>query len=266
MSDVQKTMTAADYIQHHLTHWQINVKTGAIGPDHGFWVLNLDTLIISIGLGVLFLAFFYLIARRMTQEVPTKGQNLVEMAIDFVDATVKESFHGKTQLIGPLALTIFIWVFLMNLMDLLPVDLVPRLFGLVGADHFKVVPTADPTLTFGLSITVFGLILYYNAKAKGFAGWGKEILSRPFGWWMVPLNILFRLLEDCAKPFTMSLRLFGNLFAGELIFILIAVMPWWSQWLPGSIWAIFHILIILIQAFIFMMLTIVYLSLAQETH
>lgn len=259
-------MTAAEYIQHHLTHWQINLKTGVVGPDHGFWVLNLDTLIISIGLGVLFLGLFYLSARKMTALTPGKGQNFVEMAIEFVDTTVKESFHGKTDFISPLALTIFLWVFLMNFMDLLPVDLIPRLFGFVGVDHFKVVPTADPTLTFGLSFTVFGLILYYNAKAKGFGGWGKEILSRPFGWWMMPFNILFRLLEDCAKPFTMALRLFGNLFAGELIFILIAVMPWWAQWLPGSIWAIFHILIITIQAFIFMMLTIVYLSLAQETH
>lgn len=266
MSETQKTMTGADYIQHHLTHWQINVKTGVVGPDHGFWVLNLDSLIISIGLGILFLGFFYAIARKMTLAIPGKSQNLVEMLLEFVDDTVKESFHGKRNFIAPLALTIFIWVFLMNFMDLLPVDLVPRLFGAVGADHFKVVPTADPTLTFGLSITVFFLILFYNAKAKGFAGWGKEILSRPFGWWMLPFNVLFRLLEDCAKPFTMSLRLFGNLFAGELIFILIAVMPWWAQWLPGSIWAIFHILIILIQAFIFMMLTIVYLSLAQETH
>lgn len=266
MSDAQKTLTAADYIQHHLTHWQINVKTGVVGPDHGFWVLNLDTLLVSVVLGALFLGLFYLVARRMTAERPGQGQNFVEMALEFVDTTVKESFHGKTDLICPLALTIFIWVFLMNFMDLLPVDLLPRLLGLAGVDHFKVVPTADPTLTFGLSITVFALILYYNAKAKGFKGWGKEVLSRPFGWWMMPFNILFRLLEDCAKPFTMSLRLFGNLFAGELIFILIAVMPWWAQWLPGSIWAVFHILIITIQAFIFMMLTIVYLSLAQETH
>ncbi len=262
----QTALTAAEYIQHHLSHWQLNVKTGAIGPDHGFWVLNLDTLIISIVLGVLFIGLFYIVARNMHAETPGKWQNLVELSLESIDNTVKESFHGKSELLGPLALTIFIWVFLMNVMDLLPVDLIPRGVSFLGIEHFKVVPTADPTLTFGLSITVFALILYYNAKAKGFAGWGKEVLSRPFGWWMLPFNVLFRLLEDFAKPFTMSLRLFGNMFAGELIFILVAIMPWWAQWLPGSIWAIFHILIIVIQAFIFMMLTIVYISLAQETH
>lgn len=259
-------LTAAEYIQHHLTHLQYNVQTGVIGPDHSFWVLNLDTMFVSIGLGVLFLAIFYAVARRIHSRVPGKLQNFVELVLETVDGMVKESFHGKSQLVGPLALTIFIWVFLMNFMDLLPVDLIPRALGLVGVDHFKVVPTADPMMTFGLSITVFILILFYNAKAKGFKGWTKEILSQPFGWYLLPLNVAFRVLEDCVKPLSLSLRLFGNLFAGELIFILIAVMPWWAQWLPGSIWAVFHILIILIQAFIFMMLTIVYLNMAQESH
>ncbi len=262
----EKALTAADYIQHHLTHWQINVKTGVVGPDHGFWVLNLDTMLVSIVLGVLCLAFFYFIARRMHNEVPGKGQNLVELAIESIDGLVKESFHGKTQLVGPLALTIFIWVFLMNFMDLLPVDLVPRFMGSVGADHFKAVPTTDPMLTFALSITVFILILFYNAKAKGLGGWGKEILSRPFGWWLLPVNVIFRLIDDFVKPLSLSLRLFGNLFAGELIFLLVALMPWWMQWPLGSVWTIFHILIITIQAFIFMILTIVYLNMAQETH
>lgn len=262
----QNTMTAADYIQHHLTHLQLNLQTGAIGPDHGFWVLNLDTMVVSLVLGILFLGLFYCIARSMTRETPGKWQNFVELCLEAIDGMVKESFHGKSRLIGPLALTIFIWVFLMNFMDLLPVDLIPRALSLAGVEHFKVVPTADPMMTFGLSLTVFALILYYNAQAKGFKGWGKEILSRPFGWWLLPLNIAFRLLEDLVKPLSLSLRLFGNMFAGELIFILIAVMPWWAQWLPGSIWAIFHILIITIQAFIFMMLTIVYLNMAQETH
>jgi len=262
----QSEITAADYIQHHLQHWQINVKTGVVGPDHGFWVLNVDTLLVSIGLGVIFLALFYLVARRMQSGVPKKSQNFVELVLESINGMVKESFHGKSALVGPLALTIFIWVFLMNFMDLLPVDLLPRLFALFGVEHFKAVPTADPTLTFGLSVTVFALILYYNAKAKGLKGWGKEVLSRPFGWWLLPVNVVFRLLEDLVKPLSLSLRLFGNLFAGELIFILVAIMPWWAQWLPGSIWAIFHILIITIQAFIFMMLTIVYLNMAQETH
>ncbi len=262
----QAAITTADYIEHHLQHWQINLRTGVIGPDHGFLVLNLDTLVVSIVIGILFLGFFYAVAKRIQIGIPGKWQNFVELILETVDGYVKESFHGKSNLIGPLALTIFIWVFLMNFMDLLPVDLIPRFLQLFGVHNFKTVPTADPTLTFALSLTVFGLILFYNAKAKGFGGWGKEILSKPFGWWMLPLNVAFRVLEDGVKPLSLSLRLFGNLFAGELVFILIAVMPWWAQWLPGSIWAVFHILIITIQAFIFMMLTIVYLNIAQETH
>jgi F-type H+-transporting ATPase subunit a len=259
-------VTGADYIQHHLTHWQLNLQTGAIGPDHGFWVLNLDTMLMSILLGIIFLVTFYIVARNMCAETPGKLQNFVELCLDAVDGMVKESFHGKSQLVGPLALTIFAWVFLMNFMDLLPVDLVPLLFRTAGAEHFKSVPTTDPMLTFALSITVFILILVYNVKAKGFGGWGKEILSRPFGWWLLPVNIIFRLIDDLVKPLSLSLRLFGNMFAGELIFLLVALMPWWMQWPLGSVWTIFHILIITIQAFIFMILTIVYLNMAQETH
>lgn len=188
----REALSAAEYIQHHLTHWQINLKTGVVGPDHSFMVLNLDTLLVSIVLGVAFLIFFYCIARRMKNEVPGNTQNLVELAVETIDGMVKESFHGATRLVGPLALTIFVWVFLMNFIDLLPVDLIPRLMGMAGADHFKAVPTTDPMLTFALSITVFILIMIYNVAAKGFGGWFKEILSRPFGWWMLPVNILFR--------------------------------------------------------------------------
>ena len=259
-------ISTAEYINHHLSHWQLNLKTMQIGPSSGFWVLNLDTLVVSIGLGVIFLAIFYSIAKKAQAGIPSSAVNFVELCLETVNGFVKESFHGESKLIGPLALTIFIWVFLMNFMDLLPVDLLPRLFSFAGVEHFKAVPTADPTLTFGMSIVVFILILFYNIKGKGFGGWGKEILSRPFGWWLLPVNVVFRILEDGVKPLSLSLRLFGNLFAGELIFILIAIMPWWIQWAPGSIWAIFHILIIAVQAFIFMMLTIVYLNMAQETH
>jgi len=260
------TISTAEYIDHHLHHWQINLHTMQIGPTTGFWVLNLDTLAVSIGLGVLFLTFFYRVARKAQAGIPSASLNFAELCLETVNGFVKESFHCESKLVGPLALTIFIWVFLMNFMDLLPVDLLPRLLSLAGVDHFKAVPTADPTLTFGMSLVVFLLILFYNAKAKGFLGWGREILFRPFGWWFLPFNVALRILEDCVKPLSLSLRLFGNLFAGELIFILIAIMPWWIQWAPGSIWAIFHILIIAVQAFIFMMLTIVYLNIAQESH
>lgn len=258
-------MTTADYIQHHLQHWQLNLKTFVVGPDSSFWVLNLDTLAVSISVGLLFLGFFYYIARRAAAGIPSKTQNFLETAMETVDSFAKDVFHGENPLIGPLALTIFFWVFLMNFMDLIPIDVLPRILGPFGVGHFKAVPTADPMMTFALSITVFILIIYYNFKAKGRLLL-KEILSKPFGWYLMPINIVFRVLEEGVKPLSLSLRLFGNMFAGELIFILIAIMPWWIQWAPGGIWGIFHILIITIQAFIFMMLTIVYLSMAHETH
>lgn len=259
-------LTPAEYIQHHLTHWQLDLTTLKIGKNSAFLVLNLDTLLISTVLGVLFCGLFYYIARRLKSGTPGKLQNFLEYSIEAVDGVVKETFHGKSNLIGPLALTIFVWVFLMNFMDLVPVDLLPRIFSLFGVHHFKAVPTADPMMTFGLSVTVFLLVIFYNFKSKGPIGLAKEIMSRPFGWYLLPVNVVFRLLEELVKPLSLALRLFGNMFAGELIFILVAVMPWWVQWLPGGAWAIFHILIITIQAFIFMMLTIVYLSMAQETH
>lgn len=263
----QGTITPAQYIEHHLHHLQLNLHTMKIGPTTAFWTLNLDTLAVSIVLGFLFLGLFYFVARKVTAGVPNKTQNMIESLVEMVDGLVKESFHGKRDFIAPLGLTIFVWVFLMNFMDLVPVDLLPHgLNVLFGVPYFKAVPTADPMLTFALSLTVFLLIIFYNFKAKGPGGLAKEILSRPFGWYLFPINIAFRLLEEGVKPLSLALRLFGNLFAGELIFILVAVMPWWIQWLPGGIWAIFHILIITIQAFIFMMLTIVYLSMAQETH
>jgi F-type H+-transporting ATPase subunit a len=164
-------------------------------------------------------------------------------------------------------MTIFFWVFLMNFMDLLPVDLLPRFLGLFGIKHYRAVPTADINLPIALALTVFILIIYYNFKAKGPKKLLIEILSKPFGWYLMPVNVFFRLVEEIAKPLSLSLRLFGNMFAGELIFVLVAALiPFWFQWFPGGIWAIFHILIITIQAFIFMMLTIVYLSMAQESH
>ena len=261
-----ETMTPSEFIQHHLTHWQLNLKTLHIGPDQGFMVLNLDTLLVSIVLGCLFLFGFYRIASRAQAGVPGRWQNFLEWAIESVDNFVVESFKESNRFVAPLALTIFVWIFLMNLMDLVPVDLLPRLLSLFGVGHFKAVPTADPMMTFSMSITVFLLIIFYNLKSKGFLGLLKEMLSEPFGWYLMPINFIFRLLEEVVKPLSLALRLFGNMFAGELIFVLIAVMPWWIQGLPGGIWAIFHILIITIQAFIFMMLTIVYLSMAKEKH
>lgn len=256
---------SASYVQHHLTHLPLNLQNFTLTRD-GFWTLNLDTFSVSLVLGIIFLVLFRYVAKRMTTGVPGKLQNFIEIIVEFVDKTVKESFHGTSNLIAPLALTVFVWVFLMNFMDLLPVDLLPKIVELFGAPAFRSVPTADPNATFGMSIAVFLLLVYYNLKVKGAGGLGKEMLRSPFGIYLFPLNIAFRLLEDCVKPISLSLRLFGNLFAGELIFILIALLPWWIQWTFGGIWAIFHILIIVIQAFIFMMLTIVYLSMAHESH
>lgn len=257
--------SAAEYVQHHLEHLPLNLTNFTLTKD-GFWTLNLDTFLVSFIVGMLFLVVFRYAAKNAVIGVPGKIQNFVEILVEFVDKTVKESFHGRSNLIAPLALTVFVWIFLMNFMDLLPVDLLPALFSLFGWEHFRSVPTADPNATFGMSISVFFLILFYNFKIKGGRGLGKEVLTAPFGPYLFPLNIMFRFLEELVRPISLSLRLFGNLFAGELIFILVALLPWWIQWTIGGVWAIFHILIILIQAFIFMMLTIVYLSMAHESH
>lgn len=259
------TPDASEYVQHHLQHLLLNLSNFTF-TNNGFWTLNLDTTVVSLAMGILFLTLFRLVATRMVVGVPGKLQNFIEILIDFVNKTVKESFHARSRLIAPLSLTIFIWIFLMNFMDLLPVDFLPSTLSLFGVHYFRSVPTADPNATFGMSIGVFLLIIYYSFKMKGPGGLGKEILTVPFGPYLFPINVIFRLLEEFIRPVSLSLRLFGNLFAGELIFILLALLPWWMQWTFGGIWAIFHILIILIQAFIFMMLTIVYLSMAHESH
>ncbi len=262
----EQSISAGQYVQHHLEHLTLNLKTWQFGAgDAGFWVLNVDTLAVSLFIGFLIIGLMRFVAARATAGVPGRLQNFVEMIVNFVQQSVSESYHGKSKLIAPMALVIFLWVFLLNAMDLLPVDLLPRLFGLADVDHFKNLPTADPNATFAMSISVFFLIIFYNIKVKGFH-LTKEILTQPFGPYLFPLNIIFRCIEEGVKPLSLALRLFGNMFAGELVFILIALLPWWSQWLPGSIWAIFHILVISIQAFIFMMLTIVYLSMAHDTH
>jgi F-type H+-transporting ATPase subunit a len=255
-------ITSSAYIQHHLHNLQWHLGSGT----SSFWVLNLDTLFFSIVLGLTFLGIFYAAARRATAGVPGKLQNAVEVMLEFVDTQVKDTMHVKDRFVAPLALTLFVWIFLMNLMDLLPVDLLPKIAGFMGIHYLRVVPTTDLSTTFAMSLTVFGLIIFYSLWHKGFKGFGKEILTHPFGIYLFPFNVLLRIVEEIAKPLSLSLRLFGNLYAGELIFILIALLPWWAQWPLGGVWALFHILIIILQAFIFMMLTIVYLSMAQDAH
>ena len=258
------TITPAQYVQHHLEHLTLNLKTFAVGESGGFWTLNLDTFIVSVVLGIALVAFLRFVAVRM-QEVPGGLQNFVEIMVGFVDKSINEVYHGKSKLLAPMSLVIFLWVFLMNAMDLLPVDFVPRILGFLGVSHFKNVPTADPNATFAMSLSIFFLIIFYNIKIKKFH-LTKEVLTVPFGPYLFPLNVLFRLIEECVKPLSLALRLFGNMFAGELIFILIALLPWWAQGFPGGIWAIFHILVISLQAFIFMMLAVVYLSMAHDSH
>jgi F-type H+-transporting ATPase subunit a len=269
---VESPATASQYIQHHLTNLKFNVTTMTLGKG-GFWTLNLDTLFFSIVLGGLFLLVFRRVAKSATSGVPGRLQNFVEVVIEFVNTQVKDTFHGRSAVIAPLALTIFVWVFLMNFMDLLPVDLLPKVAGKIGVPNLRVVPTNDLNVTFGLSISVFLLIIFYSFKVKGAKGVFKEYFFSPFGpypfpWYILvmPFNFFLRAIEELAKPISLSLRLFGNMYAGELIFLLIALLPAWLQWVLGGPWALFHILIITLQAFIFMVLTIVYLSLANEEH
>ncbi|QQG46802.1 MAG: F0F1 ATP synthase subunit A [Candidatus Azosocius agrarius] len=247
------------YIRHHLSH----IESGS-----GFWMIHLDTLAVSISLGVIFCIFFYRISIRATSGVPGMAQNFFELLIDFVNGQVHDTYHGKSKLVAPLALTIFVWVFLMNAMDLLPVDLFCWIGTMINF-HFlmdmKIVPTTDPNLTLGLSLSVFILILWFSIVSKGFSFF-KELLCVPFGPYMFFINLPLKLIEEFAKPISLGLRLFGNLYAGELIFILVALLPWGVQWFLGAPWAIFHILVITIQSFVFMVLTIVYLSMAEEAH
>lgn len=252
-----------------------------LGADGGFWTLNLDTLGFSVVLGSLMLALLYWGARHVSTGIPGKVQNFAEMMLDFADSQVKDCFHGKSNLIGPMALTIFIWVFVMNFMDIVPVDILPMLGHQTGINYLKVVPTNDLNLTFAMSITVFLLIIFYSIKIKGAKGFIRELTMQPFNHPVfIPFNLLLETVGLIAKPISLALRLFGNLYAGELIFILIALLTLnadlssvagtttlgIAQFFLSLAWSIFHILVITLQAFIFMVLTIVYLSLAHEDH
>jgi len=257
-----ETLTSQEYIKHHLT----NLTTG-----EGFWTWHLDTLGWSVFLGLVFITIFRRVASKATSGVPGKLQCAVELIVEFVGDSVKSTFHGKNPLIAPLALTIFVWVLLMNAMDWVPVDLLPALISFVsGHDvahiYMKPVPTTDPNMTFALALGVFVLTIYYSIKIKGVGGFIKELTTQPFGWWpLYPINFILEMVTLLARPLSLALRLFGNLYAGELIFLLIATVGLFQ--LPlHFIWAAFHLLIIPLQAFIFMMLTIVYLSLAHEDH
>lgn len=275
-------VSSTHYIKHHLTYLTFNLKTMSIGSSGGFWTINLDTVFISIALGLFAVLLLYAGARRVTIGVPGKLQNFSELMLQFADTQVKDCFHGQNKMIGPLALTIFIWVFLMNFMDILPVDILPNIVGLFGIHYLKVVPTNDLNQTFAMALMVFVLIIFYSLKIKGPKTFIKELTLQPFNNpWFIPFNLLLETVGLVAKPISLALRLFGNLYAGELIFILIALLTLnttaestiagsttlsITQFLLSLGWSIFHILVITLQAFIFMVLTIVYLSLAHEDH
>jgi len=272
-------LTGSQYILHHLTNARMCSTDAGLAfnsacDNSGFWVWHIDTMAWSIGLGFLFLAIFRSAAKKADTGVPGKFQCFIEMIIEFVNDTVKGTFHGKNDVIAPLAFTIFVWVLLMNLMDIIPIDWFPALAGQIGVHFFdmnshdvymKIVPTTDLNMTFALSLGVFFLMIYYSFKIKGF-GFVKELTLQPLNHPVfIPVNLILELVTLFAKPLSLSLRLFGNLYAAELIFILIAMVGWFQ--LPlHFVWAVFHILVIPLQAFIFMMLTIVYLSMAHEKH
>jgi F-type H+-transporting ATPase subunit a len=260
-------MDSTKYIIHHLTHENIPLTFF----HNKFWMFHLDTFSVSLVLGIIFLSLFTYVARLARVANPSKLQLFIELILELVNLQIRDIYHGrKSKLIAPLALTIFCWVFLMNLMDMLPIDLahiiILHLFKNGESIHWRLVPTADVNATFAMSISVFFIIIAFSITNKGLLGWGKELISAPFGIKLAPFNIIMQLIELFAKPLSLALRLFGNMYAGELIFILIALLPWWAQWLLGGPWIIFHILIITLQAYLFMVLTIVYLSLAAESH
>jgi F-type H+-transporting ATPase subunit a len=280
----EETTSANEYILHHLTFLSNKEPKGIVD----FSAIHWDTVSISLVLGLLFVGAFYLAARTATAGVPGKFQNFVEMLVEFVDTQVKDSFHGTNKLLAPLGLTIFCWVFLFNFMDVLPVDLLPALGRGAGLEHLKVVPSTDLNVTFALSLSVFVLIIYYSIKVKGLGGFIGELTLQPFSAKnpvlkvvLIPVNLLLEIVPLLARPLSLSLRLYGNLFAGEMIFLLLATLSlagmhqlstgggWFLlvlQVLLAALWTVFDFLIGILQAFIFMVLTIVYLSMAQEKH
>ncbi|MGY0398360.1 MAG: F0F1 ATP synthase subunit A [Ostreibacterium sp.] len=268
------TQTSSGYIKHHLQNLTFGQHSdGSWGIAHssdeatnmGFWAIHLDTMFFSILLGILFLWFFRRVATKLSVDKPTGIQNFVEWIVEWVNDNVRNSFNAKNNMVAPLALTLFCWIVLMNLMDLIPVDLIPSIASAIGIPYLKVVPTTDPNNTFAMALAVFAMVLFYSFKIKGVGGFGKELTQHPFpNKILMPVNFVLELSTLLAKPISLSLRLFGNMYAGEMIFILIALLPIYLQWTLSLPWAIFHILIVLLQAYIFMVLTIVYLDAAHD--
>jgi F-type H+-transporting ATPase subunit a len=318
----------SSYILHHLTNLKLDLHTWRIDPEAtGFWVLHLDSMVFSVALALIFVLMFRIAARKATSGVPGRWQNFIELCVEFVDRQVKDAYHHGARFVAPMALAVGFWVFFMNFMDMLPVDLLPTVAGGLGVGHLRTVPSTDPNIALGMSITVFLIAFGYSIAAKGFKGVAGEFLFHPFGKWMMPVNFLLKTVEELAKPISLGLRLFGNMYAGEMIFILLATFTLglgvgatantvslaafavfaalavatvflFSKgkaryalalligiplgglfgWLPGvgvatfaqilliTGWTLFHILIISLQAYIFMTLTVVYMAMAADHH
>ena len=283
--------TGSEYIKHHLTNltfgkdpsdgiWKI-AETAQDAQEMGFYAIHLDSMGWSIALGIIFIMLFSIVGRKATAGVPGGLQNAIEIVIEFIDSNVKDTFSHTNKLIAPMALTAFVWVLLMNLMDLVPVDFIPQIATYIGVHfygmdphhvYFKIVPTTDPNVTMGMSLSVFFLAMFFSIKNKGIGGFVGELTLHPFSSKnllikiiLIPVNLFLEGVSLLAKPISHGLRLFGNLYAGEMIFILIALLPLYVQWTLSVPWAIFHILVIILQAFIFMVLMVVYMNMAHDT-
>ena len=280
----KSTGDSTGYFIHHLTNNCLGDCDPITHKTAGFWSVHIDTIVISVALGAVIVFFGMYLSKKLTKGKPGKLQNMAEIIINFVESSVKDSFSNSFSLMVPLALTVFVWIWLMNFMDLIPVDALPQLLGALpkslgyeGISYLKVVPTTDVNTTFAMGLVVFLLMVFFNIRSKGFIGYIKVFLFHPFGKFLMPFNIIMTLIEELSKPISMSLRLFGNMFAGELVFMIIALIglsiPWqdgWFLWYPiqlilDFIWAVFHILVITLQAYIFMVLTIVYCGMANES-
>ena len=259
-------LTPTSYIQHHLQNLTASVGEG------GFMTLHVDTLVSSVAMGLLITFLFWVATRRATAGVPGKWQAFVEILLEFVDRQARDTYHGSSKLVTPIAITLFFWILLMNLIKMVPADFIAKPLEWVGIHYWKPVPTADVNATLGMSISVFFLMLFFGLRAKGVGHFTLEFLTQPFGKWMLPFNLILNIVEWVSKPISLAMRLFGNMFGGEIVFLLIWVLGgagiagMFAGAAFGFGWMIFHLLVIPLQAFIFMMLSIVYLSLSEDSH
>ena len=259
-------LTPTSYIQHHLKNLTHSVGEGS------FWTLNVDTFVTALLMGLLMVVLFWLATRKATAGVPGKWQAFVEIMLEFVDKQARDTYHGTSKLVTPIAITIFFWILMMNLLKMIPADFIAKPLELMGVHYWKPVPTADVNATLGMSISVFFLMLFFGLRAKGVGHFTLEFLTQPFGKWMLPFNLILNIVEWVSKPISLAMRLFGNMFGGEIVFLLIWVLGgagiagMFAGAAFGFGWMIFHLLVIPLQAFIFMMLSIVYLSLSEDSH